>query len=426
MNSKTPQKKYSSFGRWRRRHLRRIRILSRHPVAVPIVTFLILLLGSILTYFLFISHSKQFMVTPNSKIVIISHDGLKQVVPTKDKNVGSLLSQLNIKLNQGDVVQPSLTTEINQDDFRINIHRAIPVEVVDGNNITYTFSAATTPRAIAQQAGVFVYPQDNATTEPTVNFASSGAIGEQVVIDRATPVALNLYGTPLSIRTHAKTVGDVIKQENIKLSSTDQIVPSTDTKLSTNSQVFIVRKGTKIVSVTQTIPMPIQTISDPSLAYGTSAVTQQGSNGTEVITYQQQLSNGQVVSQSQIQTVITTPAVTEVVDQGTSLSGVKGDMALAGIAASDYQFADYIISHESGWCPTKAQGEHSCPVVPDNQFTPYGYGLCQSTPGTKMVSAGSDWATNPITQLRWCSGYAESRYGSWQNAYDHWISNGNW
>ncbi|MGI0134660.1 MAG: lytic transglycosylase domain-containing protein, partial [Candidatus Micrarchaeaceae archaeon] len=55
-----------------------------------------------------------------------------------------------------------------------------------------------------------------------------------------------------------------------------------------------------------------------------------------------------------------------------------------------------------------------------------GYGLCQATPGIKMSSAGSGWATNPVTQLLWCSGYAQSRYGGWYNAYQHWLANHNW
>ncbi|MEI9914097.1 MAG: hypothetical protein WDN66_03915 [Candidatus Saccharibacteria bacterium] len=64
--------------------------------------------------------------------------------------------------------------------------------------------------------------------------------------------------------------------------------------------------------------------------------------------------------------------------------------------------------------------------VPDDSYTSAGYGLCQATPGYKMASAGSDWATDPITQLKWCNGYAVSRYGGWYNAYVHWINNGNW
>jgi len=41
-------------------------------------------------------------------------------------------------------VELSGTPSINQEDFRINIYRAVPVEVVDNGHRTFAFSAATT------------------------------------------------------------------------------------------------------------------------------------------------------------------------------------------------------------------------------------------------------------------------------------------
>ena len=43
-----------------------------------------------------------------------------------------------------------------------------------------------------------------------------------------------------------------------------------------------------------------------------------------------------------------------------------------------------------------------------------------------MSSAGDDWAANPVTQLKWCSSYAERRYGSWYVAYEYWLAHHNW
>ena len=40
------------------------------------------------------------------------------------------------------------------------------------------------------------------------------------------------------------------------------------------------------------------------------------------------------------------------------------------------------------------------------------YGIPQALPGTKMASAGSDWQTNPATQIKWGLGYIKDRYGS--------------
>jgi hypothetical protein len=51
------------------------------------------------------------------------------------------------------------------------------------------------------------------------------------------------------------------------------------------------------------------------------------------------------------------------------------------------------------------------------------YGIPQADPGTKMASAGSDWATNPWTQLRWMIGYTVGKFGSECAAYHSRIYN---
>jgi hypothetical protein len=47
------------------------------------------------------------------------------------------------------------------------------------------------------------------------------------------------------------------------------------------------------------------------------------------------------------------------------------------------------------------------------------YGIPQALPGDKMASAGSDWATNPATQITWGLGYIEGRYGTPCGAWEH-------
>jgi hypothetical protein len=47
------------------------------------------------------------------------------------------------------------------------------------------------------------------------------------------------------------------------------------------------------------------------------------------------------------------------------------------------------------------------------------YGIPQSLPGSKMASAGSDWQTNPATQIAWGLSYISSVYGTPCNAWGH-------
>jgi hypothetical protein len=90
-------------------------------------------------------------------------------------------------------------------------------------------------------------------------------------------------------------------------------------------------------------------------------------------------------------------------------------MAAAGIAESDFGFVDYIIGRESGWGVTKS-----------NYAGSGAYGLGQAMPAGKMAAFGSDYLTNPTTQLKWANAYAKGRYGSWANAYSHWLTKHNW
>lgn len=406
-----------------KQRVRRVHAAARHPFAVPVIT--ILGLGIITGVLLLLINSRPAKIDPN--IVIISHDKQQQVVSSKEPNVGALLAKLDLKVNPGDVVEPALSTPIHQDDFRINIYRAVPVQIVDGGQKVFAMSARTNDRSTAEASGVTVYPEDHLTSEPVSDFVSTGDLTEQIVIDRATPVNVNLYGSPVTMRTHAKTVGALLTERKIKLAPQDQVKPDPSTPIAAAGQITVVRNGLSTLTVQEDIPAPTQTVTDSTLAYGTSAVRQQGTAGKKAVTYQINTVNGNEVSRTPIQETIVQQPTPQIVVMGTNLSGIKGDMALAGIAASDYQYADYIISNESGWCPTKWQGEYGgCPAyhgTPTSSGT--GYGLCQATPGYKMASAGDDWGTNPVTQLKWCSGYA-SRYGGWYGAYEHWVAHHNW
>lgn len=388
-------------------------VAGRHPFAVPFITFglLIFLTGLGLGIAALLKGPE---VQSDAKIVIISVDQQKQVVPSREKTVGGLLKRLDIKLAEGDVVEPAVTSKINQDDFRINIYRAVPVQIIDGTKVTYTFSAAKTGRSIAAQANQQVFAEDKVSAAPVQDFLRTGAIAERVVINRSKSINLNLYGTPLAIRTHAETVGELIKQNKITLAKDDQLMPSADTPLTQQAQVFVVRNGIKIETITEDIPMPVENITDETLAYGTKAVRQKGSPGKKVTTYQNKLQNDKVVSRTILQQVVTVQPVKEIQVVGTSLSGIKADMGRAGIAPADYQYADFIISKESGWRPYARNASSGA------------YGLCQALPGTKMATAGADWETNPVTQLRWCNGYAKARYGTWAAAYNFWQRNHYW
>lgn len=304
--------------RWPK-HVRKMKIMSRHPYATIAATFSVLLVISIVV-FLFINRVDH--PASNAYIVIVTRDGVQQTVPSNEPSVGALLSSLHITLAQGDIVEPSITTHINSNDFRINILRASPVEIVQGSTRTYTFSAAATPRAIAQQAGISLYPEDEVTATPSPAFISGGAIGKTVNIKPSVPISLILYGTPIVTRTAADTIGGMLIEKHLILKNGDTVQPALSTPISASQQIFILHKGTEVVTATQPIPEPVQNVDDASLSVGTSAVQQQGSPGTLLITYEVNVLTGVKI---QLQSVELQPPVTQIVAIGTApVSGTLG------------------------------------------------------------------------------------------------------
>ncbi|MER5841023.1 aggregation-promoting factor C-terminal-like domain-containing protein [Streptomyces prasinus] len=81
--------------------------------------------------------------------------------------------------------------------------------------------------------------------------------------------------------------------------------------------------------------------------------------------------------------------------------------------SAQYQCFSNIVQRESGWNHTATNASSGA------------YGLVQALPASKMASAGSDWKTNPATQISWGIGYMNERYGSPCAAWDFWQSN-NW
>ena len=83
---------------------------------------------------------------------------------------------------------------------------------------------------------------------------------------------------------------------------------------------------------------------------------------------------------------------------------VKG-YALGKVEQSGWDYPQYsclvkLWERESNWRTTALNS------------SPGAYGIPQSLPAERMASAGSDWRTNPETQIDWGINYIDRRYGS--------------
>ncbi len=126
---------------------------------------------------------------------------------------------------------------------------------------------------------------------------------------------------------------------------------------------------------------------------------------------QETISTG-LALQSDLATGTSIPGVTAGIPAGVASGGSpSANMNLGQMMAAAYGWTgnNWLClktgwQEESGWSQTAAYD----PSDPYN----HAYGIPQANPGTKMASAGSDWKTNPKTQIAWGLSYIKLTYGS--------------
>lgn len=87
-------------------------------------------------------------------------------------------------------------------------------------------------------------------------------------------------------------------------------------------------------------------------------------------------------------------------------------MLKSGFALSQMPCLDKLWTKESHWNPKASNSSTGA------------YGIPQALPGSKMAVFGSDWKTNPATQIAWGLNYIKGRYKTPCKAWSHMQSTG--
>lgn len=299
----------------------------KHPFMVPVITFFVLIVGSII---LFLYAGGQTVEGDDVKRVQVSEDGHVRIIPTSAKTVGEVLSRLNIVLTKDDVVEPGVNSPIFEDDFSINVYKAKPVTVIDesGKKVIAKI-AESTPSGIAKKAGFKIFPEDNVEFAPPDTALKGRVIGDLITIDRAVKANIILYGSSISVRTHAKTVAELLAEKNVHALDGDNVLPSPDTKITEGITIFVAPKGKKLAIKKEAIPAPVETRYDATLDVNTQEVIEPGKDGLRVVVYELKVIKGQEVSRKEIQSIVSEKPEKRIVVRGTKVAGFEGGFSAA-------------------------------------------------------------------------------------------------
>ena len=382
---------------------------------ITIAGFSALVFLLLLNIFAVVGKNSAKATGQGNKILTVFESGQKTSFKTNAKTVREALKAQKINFSKEDSVEPGLDEELTGAEYSINIYRAKPVVIEDGELKTKILTAAQTPRQIAEKAGLNVHNEDKLAFEESGNILEDGSINT-LKITRAKEISVDLFGKTESFRTQAKTVEDFLKEKKIVLGKDDGISVDLKTQISNGLNFRIWRNGKQTLTIEESTDFQTETIQDTNKDSGYKEIKEAGEKGTKSVTYEVEMQNGKEISHKKINETEIKAAKKQVVIVGTKVNLPAGShsdwMNAAGISSSDHGAANAIISQESGWRVNATNRSSGA------------YGIPQALPGSKMASAGSDWQTNPITQLKWMNSYVVGRYGSWQNAYAHKKSKG--
>ena len=239
------------------------------------------------------------------KLVTIYDRGAEKTIVTKARTIREALKLAKFSIDERqDVVEPSLDSEMVAEKYNINIFRARPITIVDGNKRLKVTTAEQTPALIAKVAGIEVFEEDKITLSNSDNMAVDGA-NMVMKIDRASMVNCVLYGKESVIRTHAKTVGELLKEKNINPKKDDTLSVDRSAKIIPGMKIELWRNGKQTITAEEDVKFEVEKVQDANRDSGYREVKQAGENGKKNVTYEIEMKNGVEVSRKEIASVVT-------------------------------------------------------------------------------------------------------------------------
>ena len=239
------------------------------------------------------------------KLVTIYDRGAEKTIVTKARTIREALKLAKFSIDERqDVVEPSLDSEMVAEKYNINIFRARPITIVDGNKRLKVTTAEQTPALIAKTAGIEVFEEDKTTLSNSDNMAVDGA-NMVMKIDRASMVNFVLYGKESVIRTHAKTVGELLKEKNIDPKKDDTLSVDRSAKIIPGMKIELWRNGKQTITAEEDVKFEVEKVQDANRDSGYREVKQVGENGKKNVTYEIEMKNGVEVSRKEIASVVT-------------------------------------------------------------------------------------------------------------------------
>jgi uncharacterized protein YabE (DUF348 family) len=371
------------------------------------------------------------------KTVELDVDGETRTVTTFAGDVQGLLAEEGVEVGERDVVAPGVTASLDgESDVVVRTGKKLTV-AVDGDEHDVWLTAVDASEALnlLHQRGSDVQlvasrSQDRAELPIELHDGEQVAVvhdGEVDVTDGSDDLGAVLDTTDVTVDDDDLVSVATAHDAGVTPDDLADLPDGADVP-----QVAVVVERVEVEKVKKTRAIDHDTVTEESAKRYEDLdpkVRTEGKDGVRTVVREVTTVDGKVVSSEKVSSKVTREPVTEVLVEGTkerpepepepaattsgaTYSGsnrqIGQQMAAArGWTGSEWTCLESLWTRESGWSHTAANPSSGA------------YGIPQSLPGSKMATAGSDWQSNPATQIEWGLGYIADRYGSPCGAWAH-------
>jgi len=289
-------------------------------VTIPFGALVVAVVFLLVAVFISISNNtfaQSSNTTADGRLITIYDRGTEQTILTHGLTIGDALREAGVAVDKNDVVEPSIDQEMVSTNYQVNIYRARPVIIIDGNIRQKIMTPYQTAEQIAKVAGITLYNEDTTKVSLADNLSDGAVL--QLTITRALSVNLTLYGKTTLLRTQAKTIADMLGQMSITLGDNDHASLALDANITEGMSLRVWREGKQTITVDEAVDFDIATIDDANQSVGYREMQTFGEKGERTVVYEILIQDDIEISRTEIVSVIIKQPITQV-----EKVGVKG------------------------------------------------------------------------------------------------------
>ncbi len=254
--------------------------------------------------------------TKQTVTVII--DGQEKVVQTHATTVDEILQDLEITVKAKDYIYPSKSSLV-RDDLQVVWKPAHQVKLLQDSKTTKVWTTATTVGELLEEQDIKVTVHDQVI--PAKDYEIKENI--EVAFDKAFQLTLVVGGNKKQVWSTSTTVADFLTQQGVKLNELDRVEPELTEKVEAKNIVNV----TRVEKVTDVVESPVEykivKKEDSSLSQGKEEILVEGKKGRVSTQYEVIKENGKEVKRNVISEKMITEKRNQVVAVGTKSTGVQ-------------------------------------------------------------------------------------------------------